>query len=124
MESEKALCKNCNYENRISSELCERCSAPLSGLPPQPAFETLLSGRVHYQAMGEPKKPIVVIGVYIWIGPLAIAAIIAAGSYLIQSDYRSASIFAILSLLPIYLLVKTTLNYKKYKRLQQSTQED
>ena len=108
---EKALCTSCMAPNEPSAHFCAKCGAPMSPYAATDPFESVFAeGHVYRQAAERPRSIIVVLGIWLTFGMIAVAgAMMLFLGREIGIEYLIAGAF----LLPVSLLMiwKTTKNY-------------
>jgi ribosomal protein L40E len=110
-ESEQQLCISCVAPNDPKAHFCGKCGAPLTSYAATAPFEHLFAeGHVYRQAAERPQRLIVVLGIWLIFGGLALTGIgllvmsrELGGKYLIGGMFMSAISGAI--------IWKTTRNY-------------
>lgn len=107
MKEEAIACPHCLAENDPSRDFCENCGAPLSSFATVGPFECIQAdGFAHREAVTRPRKPIVVVGVWLLNAPVIIATCVM----LFVAPYTCV-FFGPLSLVAGILIFKTTRNY-------------
>jgi rubredoxin len=80
-----ALCLSCLHPSDPSNHFCPKCGAPLTSYASTGPFEHLFAeGYVYRQAVGCPRSPIVLIGVWMIFGPMA-----AIGAFLLATSRQA-----------------------------------
>jgi len=108
---EHALCLQCLAPNATTAHFCGECGAPLSAYAATAPFESLLAeGHAWRRATGNPRRLVVVLGMWILFGPML------AGSVWLLARGREAGMQAVAAavfFLPVSVVVlwKTTRNY-------------
>lgn len=109
---EQELCTQCTAGNRPGSHFCRKCGAPLSSYAATGPFESLFAeGHVYRKAAEQPQRLIVVLGIWLIFGPVALfGAMVAALSW---ENGRPFGFLVGLGLLAFsaFLIGKTTKNY-------------
>src|SRR3954464_15103851 len=73
---EKQLCANCMFPNYPEAHFCAKCGAPLSSYASTGPFESLFAeGHIYRQATEQPRKLVVVFGIWLIFGIPALAFI-------------------------------------------------
>ncbi|HVU26819.1 MAG TPA: zinc ribbon domain-containing protein [Verrucomicrobiae bacterium] len=105
---EMQLCTSCAAPNLPSANFCVKCGAPLTSYAGIAPFERLFAeGFVYRQAAEQPRRLIVVIGIWIIFGSIALGSLI-----IISLGFGLQMILGVASLLvSIVMLWKTTKNY-------------
>lgn len=109
--AEKQLCISCMTPNDSSAHFCVKCGAPLTSYASTGPFESLFAeGSVYRSAAERPQKLVVVLGVWLIFGIMALASIFLI---LIGRDNGFAYLVFGAFLLPISVMMiwKTTQNY-------------
>lgn len=116
---EKQLCTSCGAPNVPSAHFCARCGAPLSSYACMGPFESIFAeGFIYRQAVERPRSLIVVIGMWLLFGTMAVAgAITIAMQAGIISDLIGAGIAAVSAI----MLWKTTRNYLRRKEIDRKS---
>src|SRR5438128_3538672 len=71
---EKQLCISCMFPNEPSAHFCSKCGAPMSSYAATGPFESLFAeGHVYRQAAERPRSFVVVLGIWIIFGMMALA---------------------------------------------------
>src|SRR5207249_693822 len=71
---EKALCTSCMAPNEPSAHFCASCGSPMSPYAATGPFESVLAeGHVYRQAAERPRSIIVVLGIWLTFGMIAVA---------------------------------------------------
>ena len=113
---EKPLCLSCMFPNDPSAHFCSKCGAPLTSYASTGPFESLFAeGNVYRQAVERPRSLIVVFGIWLIFGPMALGAVVLL---FIGQNLGIHYILACALLLPISLVMiwKTTRGYLKRPR--------
>jgi hypothetical protein len=107
---EQQLCTSCLCPNVPETHFCKNCGAPLSSYAATAPFERLFAqGHAYRQATENPRKPVVVLGIWLLFGPLALTGLVILflSPDSVQSIFIGGAMFAI----SLAILVKTTRNY-------------
>ena len=73
---EKQLCLGCMFPNDPLAHFCAKCGAPMSSYAATGPFESLFAeGHVYRQAAERPRSLIVVLGIWILFGMMALAGV-------------------------------------------------
>ena len=125
-EGELIVCPSCLHNNAQSRGLCEKCGIPIGKYTPFLLFEqTLATGACYRNATSNPRKLIVVIGMWILFLPAVFSALYflsIASAHLFRSEVFSAedTSFVIWPFLygslSTVILYRTTRNYVKAKK--------
>lgn len=115
----KVVCQSCLHENDSKAAFCEKCNAPIGQyVTTDPVQSAISEGRALSDGIRRPMSPIVVVGIWILFAPFVIAYFVMAGITIIEGDIFNP--FAIgIGLLGVafgFLVVKTTRNYLKLKK--------
>lgn len=117
---EQQLCVRCLAPNALSANFCVQCSAPLTAYASTGPFEHILAeGAVYREAARQPKKLIVVIGVWLIFGMLFFGGTILASS---TFDLPGRFLGVLLLLISLSMIWQTTRNY--FSRPRQRPPED
>jgi len=112
---EKPLCLNCLFPNEAATHFCVECGAPLTSYAATGPFEHLFAeGHAYRQAAERPRRLIVVLGIWLIFGMLALGG----GMLLLVpphdvEDVAAGAFFVAISLAMIW---KTTQNYLSRSR--------
>ncbi|MBI5385205.1 MAG: hypothetical protein HZA90_11035 [Verrucomicrobia bacterium] len=109
---EKQLCVSCMFPNEPSAHFCAKCGAPLSSYAATGPFESLFAeGHVYRQAAERPRSLIVVLGVWLIFGMMALAGLVVA--FMGRDMGIGYTAFGALILaISVVLIWKTTRNYR------------
>jgi hypothetical protein len=116
---EKQLCVSCMYPNEVSVHFCTKCGAPLTSYAATGPFEHIFAeGHTYRQAAEKPRSLIVVLGVWIIFGMLALAgaALILIGREMGLQYLLAGAFFLPVSLAMIW---KTTRSYLARPRVEE-----
>lgn len=108
---EKALCVSCMAPNEASAHFCVKCGAPMSSYAATGPFESVFAeGHVYRQAAERPRSLIVVLGIWLIFGMIAVG-----GAMMLFLGRETGLEYMIMGafLLPVSLVMiwKTTKNY-------------
>lgn len=108
---EKQLCIRCLAPNEPLAHFCAKCGAPLSSYASTGFLESAYAEGAVYRAAAErPRKLIVVLGVWMIFGAIALAgAVILAVST--EGGFHDKIIGAAMLAFSLVMIVKTTKNY-------------
>lgn len=109
--NEKQLCLSCMFPNECGVHFCAECGAPLTSYAATGPFESIFAeGHVYRQAAERPRSFIVVLGIWMIFGALALtgATLLAFGRDL---GLVGVVIGALLLVISLAMIVKTTRNY-------------
>jgi ribosomal protein L40E len=113
---EKQLCVGCMAPNETSAHFCAKCGAPLSSYAATGPLEHVFAeGHLYRQAADRPASLIVVLGIWMIFGVMALAGvtlILLSGGMGIQERVLGAFILVI----SVLLIWKTTHNYCARKK--------
>jgi len=115
--AEKQLCMNCVSPNEPAAHFCVRCGAPLSSYAATGPFESLFAeGHVYRQAAERPRKLIVVLGICLIFGTVALT-----GVFLLMfgrgRGLAYAAFGAFILAISVSIILKTVGNYVALKRV-------
>lgn len=120
------LCTSCGRRQAGSPHLCDYCGAPLTPhASTDPVLGIMARGFAARQGITRAKKPIVVLGMWLWLGPLMLMGLVLSSMSLsamlqaiIDGHWLEASLallaFAVpvaMVLIPAAILVRTTATY-------------
>ena len=108
---EKQLCVSCMFPNEPAAHFCAKCGAPMTSYAATGPFESLLAeGHVYRQASERPRSFVVVLGIWIIFGSMALAG---AALLFIGRDMGLQYVIAGAFFLPVSLVMiwKTTRSY-------------
>jgi hypothetical protein len=72
----EAMCPGCGRSNALASDFFANCMAPLTWHATTDPFQTIFSeGYAARRALSQSPRPIIVIGVWLWMVPLAIVSL-------------------------------------------------
>ena len=108
---EKQLCVSCVFPNDPEAHFCAKCGAPLSSYAATGPFERIFAeGHVYRQAAERPRSLIVVVGIWVIFGPLALMGVILLVTGR-TSGFALVLVGALLLIFSIAMIAKTTRNY-------------
>src|SRR3954467_428106 len=99
--TEKKLCVGCIFPNETDVHFCANCGAPMTSYAAIGPFEHLFAeGHVYRQAAENPRRVVVVLGVWIIFGMMALccAALLFAGPELGWQYFIPGAVFLPVSL--------------------------
>ena len=108
---EKQLCVSCVFPNDPEAHFCAKCGAPLSSYAATGPFERIFAeGHAYRQAAERPRSLIVVAGIWVIFGAMALMGVIllATGR---TSSFAFVLVGALLLIVSIVMIAKTTRNY-------------
>jgi ribosomal protein L40E len=111
-EPEQQLCVSCVAPNDPAAHFCGKCGAPLTSYAATAPFEHLFAeGHVYRQAAERPQRLIVVLGMWLIFGGMALAGIglMILGLESGAKYYIPGGLFMVL--IAAALIWKTTRNY-------------
>ncbi|MSU61320.1 MAG: zinc ribbon domain-containing protein [Pedosphaera sp.] len=109
---ESQLCVCCVSPNETSAHFCSKCGAPLSSYAATGPFECLFAeGYVYRQAAQRPRSLIVVVGVWLIFGPLALAGLISVFAGNRVDAISGAGVGLLILPISVAMIWKTTRNY-------------
>jgi len=125
-KNEKQLCVSCMAPNDPAAHFCIECGAPLSSFASTGPFEHLFAeGAVYRQASERPQKLVVVFGIWLIFGTMAVAGIIFLG-FALQGAVLPRILMTLLGLglitVSCTMIWKTTRNYLARKRMDERTE--
>lgn len=124
IQEERQVCLSCLHGNIPGLDLCEKCGAPIGKYTTFLPFErTLAEGVCYRSAVSNPRKPIILIGIWILFAPGLLAflyALFVAKNILLHKwpfPYGAgvAELFFLYGLISVIILYRTTRNYIKLK---------
>lgn len=117
---EMQLCVSCTAPNEPSAHFCAKCGAPLSSYASTGPFESLFAeGSVYRQAAERPQKLVVVLGVWLIFGTMALGGLFIGGlSFNAGTWGRLVGILIGVALVAVSatMIWKTTRNYLARKK--------
>jgi len=116
---EKKLCVNCMFPNDPDIHFCAECGAPMTSYAAIGPFESLFAeGHVYRQAAEKPRSFVVVLGIWIIFGTLALAG---AAFLFIGREVGLEYVVIGAFLLPVSLVMiwKTTRSYFRRPRVDE-----
>jgi ribosomal protein L40E len=107
---EQELCAQCMTDNRPGTHFCRKCGAPLSSYAATGPFESLFAeGHVYRRATEQPQRLIVLLGIWLIFGSVALA-----GTMIAATSWGFGLPFGVgLLSLSLFLIAKTSKNYRK-----------
>jgi len=117
---EKQLCTSCTTPNEPNANFCIKCGAPLSSYANIAPFERLFAeGFIYRQAAENPRKLIVVLGIWFIFGLMALGGMLVIG--LSQGSGSGSTIISVLigsamTLFSLVMIWKCTQNYLVRKK--------
>jgi hypothetical protein len=82
----EALCPGCGRSNPLASDFCATCGAPLTWHATTDPFQTIFTeGYAARRVLSQSPRPVIVIGVWLWMVPLAIVSL--AGSVFVLASF-------------------------------------
>jgi hypothetical protein len=117
---EEQLCTGCTTPNEPTAHFCVKCGAPLSSYATFAPFERQFSeGFIYRDAANHPRKLIVVLGVWLIFGTMAVAGVFFLG-FSSQGENMSRILWALLGSATIAvsgtMIWKTTRNFLARKQ--------
>jgi hypothetical protein len=118
---EKQLCVSCMAPNEPAAHFCSGCGAPLSSYASTAPFESVFAeGSVYRAAAERPQKLVVVLGIWLIFGTMALEGITSV--VMMQDGGEAGFFFRILgagmTVISVAMLWKTTRNYVTRKKLE------
>src|SRR5258708_24756690 len=81
----QAHCPGCGHLNALESDFCAVCGAPLTWHATTDPFQTIFTeGYAARRALALPTKPIIAIGVWLWMLPIAVVSL--AGLFFVLAN--------------------------------------
>jgi len=113
---EQELCIQCLNPNQPGTDFCRTCGAPLSSFASTGPFERLFAeGHAYRHATEQPRNMIVVLGIWMIFGTLALTGgVFAVESWSSDSFLRVSGGTGVV-LVSLILIWKTTRNYLRRK---------
>ncbi|MBC8002376.1 MAG: hypothetical protein H7X97_07285 [Opitutaceae bacterium] len=114
---EQQLCTSCLCPNEPLANFCIQCGAPISSYAATGPFEHLFAeGHMYRQAVERPHRLIVVLGIWLMFGMMALGGIgiIAMGR---TSTIGYSIVGAFLLAISLMMIWKTTRNYLTRKQV-------
>jgi hypothetical protein len=122
---EKQLCANCMFPNYPEAHFCAKCGAPLSSYASTGPFESLFAeGHVYRQATEQPRKLVVVFGIWLIFGVPALGFIVLLVVLRGDWDFRLEVTSALFIAIAIFMIWKSTRNYFVNRRAQTTSTEE
>ena len=118
METESITCASCLNENQIGIHFCKQCGAPIGDFTTTMPFERIQAeGFAYREATSNPRKPIVVIGIYILFLPGFLAFLATVIFTIIQPGALGLLLpMTFLGVVSFVILYKTTKNFIKNRQ--------
>jgi hypothetical protein len=108
---EKQLCVSCMAPNEPSAHFCAKCGAPLTSYASTGPFESIFAEGSAYRAAAErPQKLVVVLGIWLIFGPMALAGLLMV-AMMRSAGFIFGVIGAGMAAFSMVMLWKTTRNY-------------
>ena len=112
------------FPNYPEAHFCAKCGAPLSSYASTCPFESLFAeGHVYLQATEQPRKLVVVFGIWLIFGMPALAFIVLMVAWGADSDFRTRVTGALFVAVAIFMISKSTRNYFVNRRAQTTSTE-
>lgn len=74
------ICIGCGIANRADADFCEQCSAPLTSHAATDPYKSIFArGYLVGKAVSQPRRPLVVLGIWLMFGPALVPALWGAG---------------------------------------------
>jgi ribosomal protein L40E len=100
---EKQLCLSCLFPNTTSANFCAKCGAPLSSYAATGPFEHLFAeGYVYREAAEKPRSLIVVLGIWLIFGFMALTG--AFMVFLVRSGVHYTALGAVMLVISLMLI--------------------
>ena len=114
---EKQLCTSCMTPNEPTVHFCIKCGVPLSSFATFAPFERLFAeGFIYRQAADNPRRLIVVLGVWLIFSAMALGGI-ALVAISLDSSFVLAIVGAFMLVISLVIIWKTTRNYLARKQI-------
>lgn len=111
------MCTSCAVPNQPAAHFCAKCGAPLSSYAATGPFESLFAeGHVYREAAEHPRKLIVVLGVWLIFGTMALASTVILLIDCTVSFSVDTVFAAFLLIFSVVILWKTTRNYRSRRQ--------
>jgi hypothetical protein len=132
------LCTACGRRQVGSPHLCEYCGAPLTAHgSTDPVLGIFSRGFAARQATTNPRKPIVVIGIWLWMAPTVLLGLMMGSmalSAMLQGIHESywgqaagallgVLVSAAMTFIPFAILVRTTEAYFRQRNARSATDD-
>jgi hypothetical protein len=106
------ICPNCMTPNEEFAHLCRTCFTPLSSHATiDPIYGISARADTFSKASNAPRKPIVLVGMWLLFGPITFFCMLFAFSMLQTGNFGAILIPAAVAAIPVALLYKTTKNF-------------
>ena len=116
-EEEHELCPQCLTGNIPGTHFCRDCGSPLSSHAAFGPFEHLFAeGHIYRRATEQPRKLIVVAGIWLLFGPTAFSSAFLGFSEWQQGSRLGPGLMGLLLPVSLILIIKSTANYIAGKR--------
>ena len=113
---EKQLCVSCMSSNEPEAHFCAKCAAPRSSYAATGPCETpLAEGHIYRQAAQRPRNFIVVLGIWINFGAIALLGVVML-AFARDNGFGFVLIGVLLLAVSLVMIVKTTRNYRTGKK--------
>ncbi len=111
-------CPNCMALNPPEAEFCQKCRCPIGGyVNIEPVKQIEATGFLYKRATHGPIKPIVVWGVWVFVGSGFLAGSVISVMALMTEDSRPAALYTVpVTALLGVLIYKVTRNYFRHKK--------
>lgn len=121
-DDERELCPQCMARNIPGTHFCTDCGSPLSSHAAIGPFEHLFAqGHVYRRATEQPRKFIVVAGIWLIFGPVAFLAAFLGLFEWQQGNRFGLLLMAVLFSVSLVLIVRSTANYISSRRTTKAT---
>jgi len=121
---ERELCPNCLTGNVPGTNFCQECGGPLSPYAAIGPFERIFAaGHICRKATQRPHRFIVVLGIWLTVGPVAVVtATVALSEWTVHTLLQQLFMLGLMAVCAT-LIAKTTHNYINRKRSVAGQQE-
>jgi len=134
-ETRSVICPGCGASSRVG-DFCEKCGFPLTThAATDPLLAIRTEGYAAHQAVTRPAKFLVVIGMWLWIGPVFLLSLggLVFGPFLLArgalgfdlEEFMTGLVMIVVSLLFLSfsgpLVIRPTVNYLRARRQREAT---
>ena len=123
-QPEEALCPNCLTPNDPRAYFCRKCATPMSSFAVMDPIGSIWArGDTWHKAASRPTRPIILLGMWLMFGPLALFLLWFLLFYMFDEGTGLEAVITlglVISLFVLYstILLKTTRNYLRLKASQ------
>jgi len=120
MSKELIVCHKCLHENEAIRDFCQNCGATIGMFTTISPFKKIhAEGNAYCEASSNPTKLIVVIGIWMLFLPGAALFLYAIYTIITEQAWDKDLVwFLLYGAISIAMLSKTTINFIKYKNMQ------